>query len=268
MTKKLSVSTGPLLILAAILVLSSCRPAQQARRSNDQAARRAASGSLQTDSILLVQQRMLILIDTMADVMEKDRERIRQLEIEIARLRSVLDRYGIQIPRDPVGSATPSAQPRRSSITSPPPSPPVPNQQLPTVSVKVSQLPPPSADASSRYQTALQAFNEGRYNESIEILTDLKRSDQQSSFAPNYEYWCGESFYALGQYEQAIQSFNTVLTQYPGSSKSDDSEFKIGESYDRLGDGARARISYERLLALYPETEYRPRAEAKLRRLR
>jgi tol-pal system protein YbgF len=223
----------------------------------------------------MVQNRLLQLIDTMGDLLEKDHKRIRQLELEIARLRAVLDRYGIQVPRDPVGEAQPAYQPSRS-VTGPSGSPAVPGEQLPrtvdptapSVDIRGTVLPMPSPQAQSQYQTALQAFNEGRYSQAIDMLTDLRQSDQTSVYAPNYEYWRGESFYALGQYEQAIQSFTEVQTQFPGSAKSDDAEFKIAESYDKLGDRARARVAYERLLASYPDTEYRPRAETKLRRLR
>ncbi|HET6512645.1 MAG TPA: tetratricopeptide repeat protein [Candidatus Kapabacteria bacterium] len=222
----------------------------------------------------MVQERLLQLVDTMADLIEKDHKRIRQLELEIARLRSVLDRYGIQVPREPVGESQPTYQPR-PNVTGPSGSPAVPGEQLPrtdptapSVDIRGTVLPMPSPQAMSQYQTALQAFNEGRYSQSIDMLTELRRSDPNSVYAPNYEYWRGESFYALGQYERAIQSFTTVQTQFPGSAKSDDAEFKIAESYDKLGDRSRARLAYERLLAVHPDSEYRPRAETKLRRLR
>jgi tol-pal system protein YbgF len=222
----------------------------------------------------MVQERLLQLVDTMADLIEKDHKRIRQLELEIARLRSVLDRYGIQVPREPVGESQPTYQPR-PNVTGPSGSPAVPGEQLPrtdpaapSVDIRGTVLPMPSPQAMSQYQTALQAFNEGKYSQSIDMLTELRRSDPNSVYAPNYEYWRGESFYALGQYERAIQSFTTVQTQFPGSAKSDDAEFKIAESYDKLGDRSRARLAYERLLAVHPDSEYRPRAETKLRRLR
>jgi tol-pal system protein YbgF len=265
-------------MVAAFALLESCRPAQQARRSSDQAARsRAAAASnagVRQDSILMVQDRLLQLVDTMASLIERDHKRIRQLEIEIARLRSVLDRYGIQVPRDPVGQAQPSYD-SRPNVTGPSGSPSVPGEQLPrtdptapSVDIRGTVIPLPSPEAQRSYQAALQAFNEGRYSQSIDMLTELRRSDPHSVYAPNYEYWRGESFYALGQYERAIQSFTTVQTQFPGSAKSDDAEFKIGESYDKLGDRSRARLAYERLLVVHPDTEYRPRAEMKLKRLR
>ncbi len=223
----------------------------------------------------MVQQRLIQLIDTMADLIEKDHGRIRQLELEVARLRSVLDRYGIQVPREPIGLSQPSYQPS-PNVTGPLGSPAVPGEQLPrtvdpvapSVDIRGTVIPLPSQEAQSKYQTALQAFNEGRYSQSIDMLTELRRSDPNSIYAPNYEYWRGESFYALGQYERAIQSFTTVQTQFAGSAKSDDAEFKIAESYDKLGDRSRARLAYERLLAVHPDTEYRPRAENKLKRLR
>lgn len=294
LTSKVSV-----VILLAALSLVSCR-AQQARRSSDNPARRqanaasaAAGTSRTTDSVLMVQQKLLQLIDTMADVMERDRGRIRDLEIEIARLKSILSRYGVQGVNDPIRttsapqsyysppasrSVAPQFQGASSpaSVAVPAPSPSVPGQQLPvtgptdvpSVRVSASVAAPPTDEIAREYSTALQAFNQNEYQRAIDILTRLRREDPFSSYAPNYEYWRGESFYALGQFEKAIESFTIVLTQFPGSGKSDDADFKIAESYLRIGDQARARNAYDRLLALYPDSEYRTRAETRLRTLR
>lgn len=274
----------PSVLLAGVLILTTvigCRPSQQARRSTDASSRRTAgsvsSAGVRSDSLVLIQQRLLMLIDTMADVMEHDRARIRQLELEISRLKSILGRYGIQGLSEPIPS--PAGAPSKLDLPVPAATPPVPGQQMPTsssvtgpgtpkVTVTATALAQPGPDAARIYTEALQAFNSGKYQRALDLLTDLRRTDPNSSYAPNYEYWRGESFYALGQYERAIQSFNIVLVQFPGSTKSDDAEFKIAESYARLGNEARARVSYERLLALHPDTEYRSRAEAKLRQLR
>lgn len=273
------------LLLSAIIVLSGCRTSQQARRS-DSAAQRSATANRGNDSLILVQQKLLNLIDTLSNVVGRDEARIKQLEAEVARLRSILG----QPPPMPAGArGVPQTVPQTIpsmpipgtvGYNAPPSSAIVPGSQVPAPARSVtgalgsaaSNAPAatvsPTSAMTSAYTAALQAFNDGRYDESLKRFQDLRTSDASSSYASNYSYWEGESFYALGQYRNAIKAFERVLTLYPGSPKSDDAQFKIAESYEKLGDRERASNAYHYLEMNYPNSEYLQRAEARLRKLR
>jgi tol-pal system protein YbgF len=272
-------------IVGSLLAGVGCRPSQQTRRNDTrQNTSTSTTNTKFMDSLVRVQSHLVDLIDTMSGVLEKDRARIRSLELEVSRLKSMLERQQLSAPssytappRSPTGytppaySPPPSTPPLSSPVVTPPPATPTPpGEQL---GQSPGQQPPsrtPSQPASAltdRYAEALQQFNNGQYEDALAAFDELTRTDAQSQYAPNYEYWKGESNYALGRYAQAIESFRTVQQLYPNSVKGDDAAFKIGESYEKMGNRASAKSAYQRLLTSYPESEYRSRVEARLRKL-
>ncbi|MFI5201256.1 MAG: tol-pal system YbgF family protein, partial [Candidatus Kapaibacterium sp.] len=62
--------------------------------------------------------------------------------------------------------------------------------------------------------------------------------------------------------------FGRMMEQYPNSPKAAATEFKLGECYERLNVPRSARNAYERVVADYPNSEFRDRAEARLKVLR
>ena len=264
-----------LILVGSLLAGVGCRPSQQTRRNDTrQNTSNSTTSTKFMDSLVRVQSHLVDLIDTMSGVLEKDRARIRSLELEVSRLKSMLERQQLSAPssntappRSPTGYSPPTSSPM---VTPPPATPTPPGEQL---GQSPGQQPPsrtPSQPASAltdRYAAALQQFNDGQYEDALAAFDELTRTDPQSQYAPNYEYWKGESNYALGRYAQAIESFRTVQQLYPNSVKGDDAAFKIGESYEKMGNRASAKTAYQRLLTTYPESEYRSRVEARLRKL-
>jgi tol-pal system protein YbgF len=223
------------------------------------------------DSLLLVQNKLVTVIDTMAGVITQDRKRIAELEREVARLRSMMESRAYSSPRastqaqPPVPQqsqaaplVTPQVQQQRDLTGAPVPSQPEPQQQAA----------PEPAPQNTDYTNALRLFNDGKYIDALAAFDELSRRDASSPLAPNYVYWKGESLYAMGEYKEAIRSFHSLLEQYGHSSKADDAEFKIGAAYEKLGDVTNARTAYQRLILSFPESEYRNRAEIRLQKLK
>jgi len=197
------------------------------------------------DSLLLVQDKLLTVIDTMTDMLGDHRKRIRDLEAEVNRLRALLEHS--------------SAAPTRGYVTAPPATPP----PVPETYTQPTTTAPPD----EKYSNALKLFNASRYSESLAAFDELAHSQPNSPYMPNYIYWRGESMYALGDYDNAIRSFHDVLEKYPNSGKSDDAEYKIAASYEKLGENEIAKSAYQRLILSYPESEYVARAKARLKKL-
>lgn len=246
--------------IAMMALLISCRPSQQTKRNaaansrNNAATQTSAKGM---DSILMVQEKLLTIIDTMSNVLAQDRSRIRNLELEVAKLRSMLDQQ-----RPMMGGGAPPPQAPQQNYTAPAP------QQNQSYIPPSQPQQPPTNPPNDKYSGALQSFNNGRYMDALTSFDELSRGDQTSQYAPNYLYWKGESLYALGQYDEAIRTFHDVLNKYPTSGKADDSEFKIGAAYEKLGDKTNARAAYERLTLSFPESEYNARAQARINKLK
>jgi len=271
------------ILLLALALLASCRTSQQTRARGAANQRGAQAGAKQMDSLVMVQDKLLTIIDTMASVVAQDRARIRTLEIEIAKLKSMIERQNIGVsippPAPPVNTPmqnynAPPPQENNNNTNNNYTAPQEQNSKPSQLGISPQSAPmeplhqPVSYPPNEKYSAALKLFNDGRYMDALTSFDELSRVDASSQYAPNYLYWKGESLYALGQYDEAIRTFHDVLTKYPESSKADDSEFKIGASYEKLGDRRNARSAYERLTLSYPQSEYRARAEARLNKLK
>jgi tol-pal system protein YbgF len=255
------VSAAWLFALIIAIGLTGCRPSQQASRNAKQGAKGAQGATAQQmDSLLMVQDKLVTVIDTMTSVLAQDRRRIRDLELEVSRLRSQMEQK--RQPAPPM--APPPAYVPAPPVTAPPEgntnSPAPASPSAPTTSLQSPE--------EQKYTNALKLFNSSRYEEALASFDELAHNAPTgSNYLPNYIYWRGESLYALGNYSMAIQSFHDVLDKYPSSSKGDDAEFKIGASYEKLGDRTNARMAYQRLLLSYPDSEYAARAKTRLKKL-
>ncbi len=224
-----------------IAVISGCRTSQQEARRAAVRGPGAATPELshEVDSLLMIQEKLVEVIDSMTSLVSADHERIRMLEREL---------QSLQVQTD--GTPLPPAGDPPSAYSAPPPPMTGP------------------ATHQERYNEALALFNSRNYGEALLAFQSLEREDPTSAFAPNYRYWEGECYYGEGEYNQALQTFTRVQDEFPHSAKVAAAGFKIGECYERLGLPQSARRAYERLIADYPNTEFRSRAEARLRVLR
>ncbi len=65
----------------------------------------------------------------------------------------------------------------------------------------------------------------------------------------------------------ALDAFKRVF-QYVATEKDDDAQLKLGYSYLKLNDRDSALIEFTRLTVDYPDSEYLPRAQEQIRRIR
>lgn len=230
-----------------LAALSSCRTSQQ--ESRRATASRAANGTpavtRQMDSLLLIEQKLIEVIDSMAGLVDADHSRIRTLEAEVRALQS----GGM-----PASAPLPPANSYPSNGADPPSAP-----------ANTSTAPLSFQD---RYTIALQFFNDENYESALDQFQSLEKDDPAGPYASNYKYWEGECYFGEKRYNQALQTFGKVLEQYPSSSKAAAAEFKTGECYERMKIPASARMAYERVLADYPNSEYRARAQSRLKALK
>ena len=98
----------------------------------------------------------------------------------------------------------------------------------------------PDLEFLGYYQTALSAYNSGRYEEAYRAFEHLLREDKPNDMVDNCLYWMGEAAMKSGKHEIALQCFTQTL-KCTGTDK---------EAAAKLG---RARA----LLALAKNTEAR-----------
>jgi tol-pal system protein YbgF len=251
---------------ASLGSLSSCRTSQQEARRNANVHTRLAQGQAvlgqQVDSLLLIESKLIEVIDSMTDLVDVDHARIQALEHEVEMMKSRRTAGG---PFD----GTRSAMTARAPIPAPQYVPPTaPDATSPSSEPTSSSAPAghevtPSA-LQDRYAAALRLFNNNSFSAALTAFRSLEADDPNGAYASNYKYWEGECYYAEKQYNQALQAFGTVLSEYPHTVKAPAAQFKIGESYERLNLIPSARSAYQRLLDDYPTSEFRARARARL----
>lgn len=115
------------------------------------------------------------------------------------------------------------------------------------------------SEYESRYQEALNYFNQRNYDAALNIFSNLLQTDTNNKLADNIQYWIGECHYMQKNYRQALTDFEKVFT-FPQSNKNDYAQFKIALCYLRLGDRTKAREEMQRFLDTYPNSPLVSRA--------
>lgn len=123
------------------------------------------------------------------------------------------------------------------------------------------------ADVNALYDQALQAFDRQAYREARVLFERILALEPTGPLADNAQYWVGECAYAVEDYTGALDAFKRVF-QYAETEKDDDAQIKLGYAYLKLRDLDSALIEFKRLTVDYPQSEYLPRAEEQIRRIR
>jgi TolA-binding protein len=76
------------------------------------------------------------------------------------------------------------------------------------------------------YQRGLAAYKDGRYSESIKILTSLATRYSVNNMSDNCDFWIAESYRALGKDQNARHYYGRVIS-YPTSDKKVDARERI-----------------------------------------
>lgn len=171
--------------------------------------------------------------------------RIDQLEMANMSLAEQVEGLRAQLALLGQGASAPAAAPSRQAV--PPPR--------------------PSRSVTALYDEALAHFDERRYGPAREAFRGIISASPNGDLADNAQYWLGECEYAEGNYTAALEGFKRVFN-YEMTEKDDDAQLKLGYCYLRLNDLDSALIEFRRLTLDYPNSEYLPRAEEQIRRIR
>ena len=253
-----------------LAALSGCRTSQEARRTAQ--ARRSAPGSQagsqqaisqQTDSLLMIQEKLVEVIDSMTSLVSSDHERIRILENQV---RSLEAQTGVGTPYPPEQADDYAPPVTAPPVTEPPQAEP-PQAEPPHSAPPVAEPPQNASPSNAQYDEALRLFREREYPQALAAFQSLEVNDPNGALAGNYRYWQGECYFGEGNYARALRIFESMQNEYPNSPKASAAGFMRGQCYERLGDTRNARAAYERVIADFPNSNYSDRAHARLKAL-
>jgi tol-pal system protein YbgF len=130
-----------------------------------------------------------------------------------------------------------------------------------------SQVSDPAAERAA-YDSAFDALKNGQYAEAARRFQGFLAQYPNGDYAPNAQYWLGESYYVTQNYQIALDSFERLLAQFPASNKAPDALLKVGYCHYELRNWAQAEDALNRAMRQYPDTTVARLAQGRLRALR
>ncbi|MCG2586153.1 tol-pal system protein YbgF [Massilia sp. TS11] len=109
-------------------------------------------------------------------------------------------------------------------------------------------------DEQKSYDAAMLLFKAGDYKAAAQSLGEFVRRYPESAFAPNAQYWLGNSYFAQRDCTNAIAAQQVVLSAYADSPKAPDAMLNIASCYVELKDKKNAKKTYQDLIAKFPGT--------------
>ncbi len=125
----------------------------------------------------------------------------------------------------------------------------------------------PAAERAA-YDAAFDALKNGQYAEAARRFQTFLAQHPNGEFAPNAQYWLGESYYVTQNYPIALESFERLLSQFPASNKVPDALLKVGYCHYELRNWDQAEATLNRVIETYPDSTVARLAQGRLRALR
>lgn len=119
-----------------------------------------------------------------------------------------------------------------------------------------------------QYDVAMDQFKSGDYKTAAASLQDFVKKYPQSAYAPNAQYWLGNTYFAQGEYKKAIAALEVVTSTYNDSPKAPDAMLNIASSYALMKDNKAARKALQQLMSKYPDSSAAATAKARLASLK
>lgn len=116
------------------------------------------------------------------------------------------------------------------------------------------------------FKKALVSLEQKNYQDAINKLNEVLKSEKDASKRSECNYKIGESYYGLKQFPKAVDYFTKVVA-IGKNTRQDDAQAMMAESLLKMGQIDKAKQSYAMLITKYPESEFVPKARKMLQQL-
>ncbi|MCT4533814.1 tol-pal system protein YbgF [Halodesulfovibrio sp.] len=205
-------------------------------------------------------------------------KRIAQIE---SALRMMSSQLGIEnsLPAPTAAASTPQAVPNQQQASS---GAMLPNQNGQVVSgaaqaatTPTAQTPAPTPTpapqklapedlADALYKSALQAFNERRYEDAQRMWSEYEKTYPKSKLAANAKFWQGEAYFQMKNYPRATLAYEEVIKKYSKSNKYPQALLKQGLSFLKQGKTNAGKFRLTQLVQNFPKSVEAKRAKQEL----
>ena len=127
--------------------------------------------------------------------------------------------------------------------------------------------PPAGVSAESLYRNALRDKDGGNADLALKGFQDYLQYFPNTEYAPNAQFYIGETYYRKGEYPSAVKAFDDVLEQYPANNKTPDAHYMKGTALLKMGQRNKARDEFYLLIRKYPSSELAAKAKSQLKGL-
>lgn len=134
----------------------------------------------------------------------------------------------------------------------------------PTAPATPPQKVAPEDLAEALYKSALQAFNERRYEDAQRMWSEYEKTYPKSKLAANAKFWQGEAYFQMKNYPRATLAYEDVIKKYPKSNKYPQALLKQGLSFLKQGKKNAGKFRLNQLIEKFPKSLEAKRAKQEL----
>lgn len=186
-------------------------------------------------AILELRQQLRTLTETSQRASLQLAERIDMLELEISRLRAMVEEMGGR-PAGSSGSQSGTQQERAQD-----------------------------SKEQSAFDGAVDLYRQEQYKEAASSLSAFMTLYPNSVLAPTALFYLGSSQYAVKNYKQAISVLRTMAGKYPQHARAADALLVVAASQFELGDRAGSKATLEQIVKQYGSSAAAQTAQKRLK---
>jgi len=152
----------------------------------------------------------------------------------------------------------------------PPPQPGTDNPQTPGTVQPTSSgpaTPPPGLKAEKLYSDGVRDYMGNSYDVALSEFMDYVKYFNETTFAPNAQFYIGSIYYKKQDFPNALQAFDAVLEHYSDNPKTAGAHFWKGKTLLSMGKRDAAAKEFREVISKYPSSDVVNPARTELRNL-
>lgn len=203
-------------------------------------------------------------MDAMAEDFRNLRETVNDVSARLGKLDSkvtdlqnavtVISRPPAQPPPGPETAGIPQGTPSTGTTSAP-------------MTTNTPMGPPAGVKAETLYSNGYRDYLGGNYDLALAEFTDYIKYFNETTFAPNSQFYIGNIYYKKEDYPNALAAFDAVLEHYSDNPKTAGAHYWKGKTLLAMGKRDAAAKEFREILSKYPTSDVAPQAKTELRNL-
>lgn len=130
------------------------------------------------------------------------------------------------------------------------------------------KAPPPAVASAGGYEAGKRLFEDGRYEEAIEVLKGVAKGKGRGDDARKSLFLLAESYFAAKEFASAALEFSEYKKKYPKDSLVANAIYRQANAFKSMGKAKEARLFYQELVDRFPKSPLTAKAKAEMKKLK